>query len=102
MGLGNNRDYKTSANRAKNALKLHAILTAQHVSHGWSKETASERALADLKELTAKEKKRILAEYARQHEQKCAKCQKNHHADCVGNCSCEACAWGKQSITEAI
>ena len=46
MGLGNNRDYKTTERRVRKVLAEHADIMARLIAEGKSREDASAEALA--------------------------------------------------------
>jgi hypothetical protein len=50
MGLGNNRDYKTSERRAFKNLAKHAKLMKELIAHGMTREQASTYALREMEE----------------------------------------------------
>ena len=60
MALGNNRDYKTTNDRAKRNLKAHAILMRSYQIAGMNKEEASQCAMKELNTLSTAKIKRIV------------------------------------------
>lgn len=62
MGIANPRPAmrRREARNITANLRLHSILAKRYTVVGWSAETASERAMLDLKELSPAERKAIL------------------------------------------
>lgn len=52
MGLGNNRDYKTTDRRARRNLCRHYKLMADYQAEGMSREEASQRAYEEMRKKT--------------------------------------------------
>jgi hypothetical protein len=62
MSLGNNRDYKTNANRVTRNLRAHTLLTARHRQSGLGLAEASRAALQELQTYSLAKIKRIVAD----------------------------------------